>query len=203
MFSLFLKGMLIGFSIALPVGPIGLLCIRNSIAYGRNVGLLTGLGAASADTVYGAIGGFGIVAVGQFLAENNYYLELIGGIFLCYLGIKLIREKILDSKENKVIKKGAQAFISTFFLTLTNPLTIISFAAVYAGLGVGNEEASWWDPVVISMGVFLGSLLWWFILSFASAWFRHKMSDAARKKLNIVSGTVLLLIGSFAIFHAR
>jgi threonine/homoserine/homoserine lactone efflux protein len=132
----FIKGLVIGFSIAAPVGPIGLLCIRRSLADGTRAGLVTGLGAATADALYGCIAGFGLTAVSGFMVRQRVWLGLFGGAFLCYLGYRTMASKVADQPaENRAVRM-LPAYGSTLVLTLSNPLTILSFAAVFAGLGL-------------------------------------------------------------------
>lgn len=200
--ALLLKGCLIGFSIAMPVGPIGLLCIRNSLARGMIYGLMSGLGAACADTLFGALGGFGVSAIGIFLDKYHLVLELMGAFFLFYLGGSTFFEKIEESKESRMESSYLKAFISTFLLTLTNPLTVLSFAGVYAGLGVGALSNDFLTPLIITAGVFIGSALWWIILSAGSSCFKEKMNHEAKKWLNRISGTVILGFGFVALLAA-
>lgn len=172
--ELLFKGLMIGFSIAMPVGPIGLLCIRNVLTFGVLCGLVTGLGAASADALYGALAGFGVTAVSTFLKAHGTYLQIAGALFLCYLGIYTFFAKAANSTSEGVSLTNSRAFFATFFLTLTNPMTIMSFAAIYAGLGIGHENSSIADALTTTLGVFLGSAAWWIILSLTAAFFREK-----------------------------
>lgn len=199
MFVSLLKGCMIGLSIAMPVGPIGLLCIRNSLARGMAYGLMSGLGAACADTLFGALGGFGVSAIGIFLAKYHLIIELVGAIFLFYLGISTFFEKSKETKDIDSRGGYIRAFISTFFLTLTNPLTVISFAGVYAGLGVGSLSNDLLTPLLITMGVFLGSTLWWLILSAGSSCFKEKINETMRHWLNRISGAIIFGFGLFAL----
>src|SRR5688572_12269534 len=125
------KGLLIGFSIAAPVGPIGVLCIRRSLADGRQVGLATGLGAATADAAYGAVAGFGLTAISSFLVGQRLWLGLLGGIFLCYLGFRTFISRPAEQTAETRSGGLASAYLSTLLLTLTNPMTILSFVAVF------------------------------------------------------------------------
>jgi threonine/homoserine/homoserine lactone efflux protein len=192
---LLLKGFVIGLSIAMPVGPIGLLCIQNSLARGMIYGLLSGLGAACADTLYGALGGFGVSAVGMFLAKYRLILEILGSLFLCYLGAFTFSEKIVENAEITFRAGYSRAFFSTFLLTLTNPMTILSFAGIYAGLGMNLAEEDLWTPLITTLGIFVGSAFWWLILSAGSSCFKEKMNAAARKWLNRTSGTIIFVFG--------
>jgi len=163
---MFLKGVTIGFSIAAPVGPIGLLCIRRSLSDGTLAGLLTGLGAATADAAYGCVAGFGLTAFSSFLVNQRFWMSLFGGLFLCYLAWRIINSKPPTQSFEPRRAGLLAAFGSTFLLTLSNPLTILSFAAVFAGFGLGGraqtDYATAWGLVG---GVFTGSALWWLLLS--------------------------------------
>jgi threonine/homoserine/homoserine lactone efflux protein len=136
-FNFILKGLVIGFSIAAPVGPIGVLCIRRSLAEGRQIGLATGLGAATADAAYGCVAAFALTAVSSFLVGHKSWLGLLGGLFLCCLGVRTF----ISSPASRVAEdRGGglfSAYLSTLFLTLTNPMTILSFVALFAGFGLG------------------------------------------------------------------
>lgn len=197
------KGLVIGFSIAAPVGPIGMLCIRRTLGDGRVAGLLSGLGAATADAIYGCIAGFGVVFVSTILLTQQVWLRLVGGVFLCYLGARTF----LASPEERISATNplglAGIYLSTFFLTLTNPMTIISFAAIFAALGVGNTSWSYISAVTLVVGVFVGSALWWLILSSIVSLFRSKLKPGWLKWVNRLSGLVILGFGVLAILSLR
>lgn len=197
------KGLAIGFSIAAPVGPIGMLCIRRTLGDGRVAGLLSGLGAATADAIYGCIAGFGVVFVSTILLTQQVWLRLVGGVFLCYLGARTF----LASPEERISATNplglAGIYLSTFFLTLTNPMTIISFAAIFAALGVGNTSGSYISAVTLVVGVFVGSALWWLILSSIVSLFRSKLKPGWLKWVNRLSGLVILGFGVLAILSLR
>ncbi|MCJ7455882.1 LysE family translocator [Candidatus Bathyarchaeota archaeon] len=197
------KGLVIGFSIAAPVGPIGMLCIRRTLGDGRVAGLLSGLGAATADAIYGCIAGFGVVFVSTILLTQQVWLRLVGGVFLCYLGARTF----LASPEERISATNplglAGIYLSTFFLTLTNPMTIISFAAIFAALGVGNTSGSYISAVTLVVGVFVGSALWWLILSSIVSLFRSKLKPGWLKWVNRLSGLVILGFGVLAILSLR
>src|ERR1043165_7678736 len=154
--SFFIKGLIIGFSIAAPVGPIGVLTIKRTLTEGRTSGFVTAMGAAFADAAYGAVAGFGLVAISSFLLEQGFVIRLIGGLFLIYLGVKSFLSKPA-TKEAAVASKGLlNNFISTFFLTLTNPSTVFSFTAIFAGLGLASMTADYSSSMSIVVGVFAG-----------------------------------------------
>lgn len=196
-----IKGCIIGFSIAMPVGPIGLLCIRNSLARGMFYGFVTGLGAACADTLYGALGGFGMSALGLFLTDYHLLLEFLGALFLCYLGVSTFFEKVCD--RSVTVKSGGhlKTFFSTFLLTLTNPLTIFSFTGIYAGLGLDALSDDLLAPLIITIGVFLGSIMWWLLLCVVSARLKEKVGNGTRKWLNRISGSIIFGFGFTMLFR--
>jgi threonine/homoserine/homoserine lactone efflux protein len=167
-----LKGLFIGFSIAAPVGPIGLLCIRRTLANGRTSGLVSGLGAATADAIYGCIAGFGLTFISTLLISQQVWFRVIGGFFLCYLGLKTFFSRPAEQKASAKGNGLISAYASTFFLTLTNPMTILSFAAIFAGLGVASAGGNYVSAGVLVLGVFSGSALWWLLLSGGVAFFQ-------------------------------
>jgi threonine/homoserine/homoserine lactone efflux protein len=197
----FLQALIIGFSIAAPVGPIGVLCIRRALAEGWLIGLLTGLGAATADAIYGCIAGFGLTFISTFLVNQSFLLKLIGGLFLCYLGVKTILSK--PAKEAATIERRGTgllaAYGSTVFLTLTNPATIMSFVAVFAGLGLAANQGDYASATVLVAGVFLGSALWWLTLSSSVSLLRSHFNPARLRWLNRISGLILLVFGIIAL----
>lgn len=197
--NLLWKGVVIGFSIAMPVGPIGMLCIRNSLAWGTRYGFMTGLGAATADTVYGALAGFGVASLMTLLIGYKLLLQIAGGLFLCYLGVMTFVAKETEAKKEATSKGLLQVFLSTFFLTMTNPMTILSFVGIYAGIGIGIEENSFQAALMLTSGVFLGSAFWWFLLSSGTAFFKNHLNAARSRWINRISGTVLFGFGTAAL----
>ena len=195
----FLKGFIIGISIAAPVGPIGVLCIRRTLSEGRTSGLVTGLGAATADAIYGSIAGFGLTFVSTFLVHQRSWLRLIGGLFLCYLGLKAFWTHPIQQVTLADRKGLVPIFTSTLFLTLTNPMTILSFAAIFAGLGVGSTHGNYVSAAVMVFGVFTGSLLWWYILSRGVFFLGEKFNLARIRYIHWVSGFILLAFGVIAL----
>ena len=141
-----------------------MLCIRRSLAEGMAIGLATGLGAATADAAYGAVAAFGLTAISDFLVGQKFWLGLLGGIFLCYLGARTFFTRPAEQAANAQGSGLAGAYVSTLFLTLTNPMTILSFVAVFAGIGFGTGK-SYTNASILVLGVFLGSAAWWLILS--------------------------------------
>ncbi len=196
----FLKGLILGFSIAAPVGPIGVLCIRRTLQGGRWVGLFTGLGAASADALYGAVAAFGLTLVSSFLLSIQVWLRVVGGLFLLYLGARTF----LSAPASHAAQAGSAglpgAYLSTFFLTLSNPATILSFLAIFAGLGIVRDAAR--SPVgagILVLGVFIGSALWWLLLSGGVALLGPRLNAGALRWVNRVSGLLIAGFGAASI----
>jgi threonine/homoserine/homoserine lactone efflux protein len=198
-FPLFLRGLVIGFSIAAPVGPIGVLCIRRTLADGQISGLVSGLGAATADAFYGCVAGFGLTFISSFLVGQKMWLSLFGGLFLLYLGIKTLLSKPAEN-EATVRQSGLfGSYFSTFLLTLTNPMTILSFAAIFAALGLGNASGSYGSALILVLGVFLGSATWWLLLSGGVGLFREKFNTQGLLWVNRISGLVIAAFGAVAL----
>jgi len=195
------KGAIIGFSLAAPVGPIGLLCIRRSLAEGRVVGLFTGLGAATADASYGAVAAFGLTAISGFLVSQRVWLGLFGGAFLCYLGVRTFSAALASTAAQGRSGGLAAAYASTFVLTLTNPITILSFISIFAGLGLGVAPSAPAASAVVA-GVFLGSAAWWLLLSHGVALFRRRLGDSWMRSVNRLSGAMIFAFGLYALAGA-
>lgn len=194
-----IKGFIIGLSISVPVGPIGILCIRRTLAQGRMVGFLSGLGAATADAFYGAIAGFGITFLVNFIIGKQIWLHLIGGALLCILGIKTFLSKPAEQGVPVEGNSRWHAYLSTFFLTLTNPLTIIFFAAVFAGLGVGTGGEHFLFAGILVLGIFIGSAMWWLVLCGFTGLLQKLLSPKRLQWLNRISGLIILGFGLFAL----
>ena len=198
---LFFKAALIGLSIAAPVGPIGLLCIQRTLLHGKSIGFVSGLGAAAADGVYGAIGAFGLAAIMQFFVALSTPLAVGGAAFLGWMGLAMMRaggasEAADPAAAAPDVARPLRAFASVFVLTLANPLTILSFIAVFAAIGgAGAPDGS--GAFAMVLGVFAGSALWWFGLAFGVAALRHKISRPVLQQINCVAGGFLLLFAGW------
>lgn len=197
-FSLFVKGLIIGFSIAAPVGPIGVLCIRRTLADGRMSGFVSGMGAATADALYGCIAGFGVTYISSFLIDQQFWFRLIGALFLGYLGVKAFVSKPAEAPSKAEGKGLAGAYASTLFLTLTNPVTILAFAAIFAGLGLGNSGGGYTAGMFLVLGVFLGSATWWLFLSTGVGLFRAWFYGPRLRWVNRLSGVIIAGFGFLA-----
>ncbi|HKP51723.1 MAG TPA: LysE family transporter [Chloroflexia bacterium] len=190
-----LKGLILGFSIAAPVGPIGVLCIRRTLASGFPSGILSGLGAATADAFYGGVAAFGLTFVSTFLVGGQIWLRVVGGLFLLYLGLRIFLSPPPEKPASASTRGLAGAFASTFFLTLTNPATIISFAAVFAGFGLGASGGSTADASLLVVGVFAGSALWWLLLASGVTLLRSRLDYRRMGWINKLSGAIIIVFG--------
>ncbi len=195
------RGLAVGFTIAAAVGPISLLTIRRTIAHGRVYGLVSGLGVASADASYGAVAAFGLTAVTAVLVGARTALALVGGAFLVWLAIRTIRARPAASAAETDDRPGLPAaFLSIYGLTMTNPMTILSFAGIFAGLGLAGRGGL--DAALLTLGVFLGSSLWWVVLTAVVGRLRGRMTPRVLVWINRLSGSVLLGFGAVAILAA-
>jgi threonine/homoserine/homoserine lactone efflux protein len=201
-FQMIIKGLTIGFSIAAIVGPIGVLCIRRTLTEGRVPGLVTGLGAATADAFYGAVAGFGLTLISNFLVNQLFWLRILGGLYLLYLGLKTIIEKPKHEEHEMVRIKLFGAYSSTFLLTLTNPMTILSFVAVFLGLGLTPDAGNYLSATILVLGVFLGSTLWWILLSGGVSLLRDKFDFAMLRWVNRISGGIISGFGFYSLISA-
>ncbi len=194
-----LKGIIIGFSIAAPVGPIGVLCIRRTLADGRVLGLVSGLGAAAADAIYGCIAGFGLTFVSGFLIGGQAWLRIAGGVFLCFLGLRTFLSGPVEKAASAAGRNLPGAFVSTFFLTLTNPMTILSFAGIFAGLGIAGAGGDYGAAGALVLGVFSGSALWWVLLCGGVGVLREKFTPRGMQWVNRGAGAIITAFGLLAL----
>ena len=197
--DILLQGAVIGLSIAAPVGPIALLCIRRSLADGRLFGFIAGLGAATADAFYGAVAGFGLTFLSEALLWNKTWLRILGGFYLCYLGTRIFLAKAKERPVDVAPSGLIGAYTSTFLLTLTNPVTILAFLSVFAGLGItaGGDARS---AGTLVAGVFLGSATWWLVLTLGIGTLRTRITPAVLIWVNRLAGAVIAGFGVFAIY---
>jgi len=200
--ALFVRGFVIGLSVAAAVGPMAVLCIRRTLAQGRLAGLATGLGVATADGCYGAVAGFGLAFVSGLLLGQQAWLRLAGGLFLCYLGIKTALAAPATRAAGAAGGDLARAYTSAFALTLTNPLTILSFAAIFAGLGAGATTGAGATALLV-LGVFAGSALWWVVLTTIVAALRSRVTPRVLRWVNRASGAIILGFGLLALASLR
>jgi threonine/homoserine/homoserine lactone efflux protein len=200
--DLLARGFVLGFTIAAAVGPIAVLCIRRTLAEGRIVGIVSGMGVATADATYGAIAAFGLTAITDVLVDWRRALGLIGGAFLLWLAWRTFRAV---PGEAATVTDGARrglpgAYLSTLALTLTNPMTILSFAALFVGLGVTGGDTA--GAATLTVGVFLGSASWWVILTTAVGSLRSRITPTWLRRVNMASGLIIGAFGLVAIWSA-
>jgi threonine/homoserine/homoserine lactone efflux protein len=204
MFSapMFFKGLLIGFAIAVPVGPIGFLCLRRTLVYGRFTGFVSGLGAATADAFYGLVAALGLTAISGFLLRMEHWLHLFGGLFLLGLGLKtaLAKSPLADPTQAPPPPKQRSwhaAYLSTLALTLTSPATILAFVAIFAGVGLGSERVGALHALELVAGVFTGSAIWWLALSAGAGVLRDKLHAKTLHTVHVISGLCIMALGAW------
>ena len=188
---LFLKGLAFGFVLAATVGPMWLLCLRRTLAYGAAAGLASGMGVAVADGLYGAVAAFGLTAVTGLLLAHRFWIGLAGAVFLFYLGVKTLRSVPAADGDAAKPASYAQAFLSTLGLTLANPPTILAFAAIFAGLELA-ANADYAAAALVTLGVFLGSAAWWLVLAAIAGTLRARLGPPLLRAVNVVSGLTIL-----------
>jgi threonine/homoserine/homoserine lactone efflux protein len=188
--ALFFKGLAFGFVLAATVGPMWVLCLRRTLAFGAATGLASGMGIAVADGFYGAVAAFGLTAVSGFLLAWSFWIGLVGAVFLVYLGLRTLLAKPAEMGEALRPASLARAFASTLGLTLANPPTILAFAAIFAGLGLA-ANADYAAAALVTLGVFLGSAAWWLFLAAAAGRLRP-LGPGLLRAINLVSGTTIL-----------
>jgi threonine/homoserine/homoserine lactone efflux protein len=202
-----LKGMLVGVVIAVPVGPVGILCIRRTILDGRLPGLFSGLGAASADSLFGIIAGFGLTFISDLLIDYQDYLRVGAAAFLLYVGVTaLLSDPVARARSGNDPEGLFGDFASTFVLTITNPVTILSFIAIFGAIGFTGEEATLGHAAILVAGVWCGSFMWWLGLIAATGVLRLTFKRRHLVWINRGSGGILvfagvLLLGSLVLEH--
>lgn len=199
--ALFLRGLLLGFAIAAPVGPIGLLVIQRTLNNGRLVGLFSGLGAATADAIYGAIAAFGLSLLTTFLVDQQMWLGLAGGLFLCYLGVRTVTAPPAERAATVESRGLLGAWSTTLALTLTNPMTILAFVAIFAGAGLATSGGDTMTALLLVAGVFLGSATWWLLLSGGVSLLRRFVNAQTLRWINWIAGAVIVAFGVSAILR--
>lgn len=200
--GLFLKASLIGFSVAMPIGPVGVLCIQHSLRRGLLAGLVAGSGAALADAFFGCMAGFGISLLSHAVSSYQVWFQALGALFLWYLGIRIYRSHPSPVAAAEMSCSHPRIFFSTFALTLTNPLTIICFAAIYASLGITPSNDEILPGIILTLGVLLGAAVWWFLLTIGVTLIGKKYQINSSPLLNRISGVILAACGFLAILSA-
>ena len=203
----FLNGIIFGLVLAAPVGPVAALCFERTITESRMHGLLSGLGAAFADALFGGVAAFGISTIAGWITIHQANLRLIGGLVLLALAVKTITARAprqTDKVAGRIHTESLpQDFLSAFVLAITNPLTLITFIGLFASLGMAHEHLTFWQAAWLVGGVFLGSAFWWFALSLVAGSIRDLIDTVYQRWLNRVSAAILAGFGLFVLFGPR
>lgn len=200
MLIIFIKGLIIGFSISMPVGAIGIICIKKSLHQGFQSGMIAGLGAAVADSFYGFAAGFGLTFITSFIRDHISWVKLIGGMILMYVGYRIYTAKTEKISTKKDRTNNFRTFVSTLMLTLTNPMTVLAFLAIFAGLGLSfSDNGNYFQVSFLILGIFAGAFSWWLCLSGLVSVLRKKITDKTLVYINHISGAVIILFGIWAV----
>jgi threonine/homoserine/homoserine lactone efflux protein len=189
------QGMIIGLVVAVPFGPLGLLCINRALVMGRWCGLLSGFGVATADALAAGIAALGVSLVSAFLMDHQIGLRFIGGVFLCCLGLKIYNTVPTQQPPPSDFNGLFGAYASTFLLTFSNPVTILSFIAIYAGWGIESLSGHYFAAAILTLGVFIGSATWWIALFVGLTAFRDKFSMRILRWIHKISGIAIAGFG--------
>jgi len=194
----FIKGLIIGFAMAVPIGPVGIMCIRKTLAEGHSRGLIIGIGAATADSLYGSMAAFGLTFISDAITAHQFWLRLVGGGVLLFLGIRTFYAQPKDPKIRFESTGVLRSYIYAFFLVITNPVTIFAFIAVFAAFGLG-QTLNIFSASVLVVGVFSGSCLWFITLSYIAKFFRNKLDKEGFRWVNRIAGVLILISGLIAL----
>lgn len=195
----FFKGLLVGLAVAAPVGPMSVMCVRRCLNDGVLAGLISGLGIAAADAAYAAAAGFGLASASLFLLDHQFALRTLGGLALIGISVRIFLATVPTAEKSPVRGTLPAAFVSCFLLTLTNPTTILSFLAIFAGLGLVEQTQDYGVAGSLVLGVFLGSTLWWVLVSGVVGTLRTRLTPATLVLINRLSAAVLLAFGLWAL----
>lgn len=191
------KGIVVGVVIAVPVGPVGILCLRRTIFEGRLSGLVSGLGAATADALFGVVAAFGLTLVARWLISWEDWLRAAGGVYLLYSGGSALLSKAHERRTEESGRETlVRGFASAFALTITNPVTILVFLAIFAALGLGGAQAALLHAAFLVLGVWIGSFVWWLALSLGVGVFHRSIEPRHLAWISRGSGLILFLTGT-------
>jgi threonine/homoserine/homoserine lactone efflux protein len=190
-----LEGIVVGFFLATPIGPIGILCVRHSLVYGHRHGLVVGLGGATGDIVYATVAVFGVSLISSFIIGHQQAFRISGGVFLLLAGFYTLRSSATASVKVGSLALHAKVFLSTFLLAITNPVTLFGFIAVFTVIGVRRILLIQMDVAALVVGIFIGSFLWFLTLTSLAHRFREKLTSVGLKKVNKIAGSLLMLFG--------
>ena len=201
-FIYLLEGLIIGFSLAAPIGPVGILCVRHTLTFGNRHGYIVGLSGASADVIYATVAAFGITLISDFVTKEQHLIRLAGGILLLTLGFYTFRSNPSAKVALNRPIQHTRVFVSTFLLTLTNPLTMFGYASVISVVATGKTMDDHFGVAMLVFGVFLGSLLWFFLLTNLAHFFTEKITVGGIAIVNKVAGSLLMLLGATALWSS-
>ena len=192
-----LKGVLIGFLVSVPLGPIGILCIQRTLNKGRRSGFISGVGAAVADTLFALVAGLGMTIIINFVREQQFYFQLAGGLFVVYIGLKIFYTNPVKQLKLQRMNKTmlSQDFVSVFLLTISNPMAIFIFLAIMAAINIGGDQLNFFELSVLLAGVFTGAAVWWFIISSIANRFRKRIRLRSIWWMNKITGTAVFIFG--------
>ena len=199
-FSLLARAIGLGFAVAAAVGPISLLTIRRTLAHGQLYGLVSGMGVALADATYAGIAAFGLTAVTSVLVGGRVALGVVGGVVLIWLGLRTFLSRPSTAAADAARPGLVTAFASIYALTMTNPMTILSFAALFAALGLSGGAVD--DAIAFTLGVLIGSALWWVVLTTVVGRLRSRVTARGLTWVNRISGAAIVVFGALAIASA-
>ncbi|WP_371373558.1 LysE family translocator [Sporomusa aerivorans] len=200
-YVLLVKCILSGFFLAAPIGPVNLICIRNTLTYGYITGLTVGLGAALADTLYGYAVAAGLSFITDFISRYHLAFRWGGGIFIIYLGLRTLCSAPQDLGPEQKPPNLYKLFAGIFFLTLTNPITIFAFIAVFSSLGIAVLITDFFTTCLAAIGVFTGSALWWLTLTGIVHLFYNKVTPVTLSRINKIAGIIIILLGITSLFE--
>jgi len=201
--SILIEGFIIGIIVSIPLGPIGVLCIQRTLLQGRSSGFVSGLGAATADSSFAFIAGFGLSFIADFFEQQQFYIMLAGAAVLIFLGFRLFFTNTIKQVrryKNMYKSNPFSDFFSVFGLTLSNPVTILFFGLVFTSLGLVKSNIL--HMLTIVGGVFLGACTWWFILVSLVSTFRNLFKLRVIFWINKAAGILIVCFGIFAIVNA-
>jgi threonine/homoserine/homoserine lactone efflux protein len=199
--ELFWNGFIVGLMVSIPLGPIGVLCVQRTLNKGRRSGFISGMGAAVADTIFSIVAGLGVNYIIRFIREQHIYFQIFGGLIVIFLGIHIfytnpVRQLRLQ-RMNK--NKLSYDFFSVFFLTITNPMAIFFFLAMFAGIHIASDFSGIFNLSSLVIGVLAGSSAWWFLLSSFVNFWRHRFRLKIIWWMNKVAGVLIFFLGILAI----
>lgn len=198
-----IAGLIIGFFVALPVGASAVLCVSRSIQNGFTSGIFTGLGIALADLVYGLFAVFGLFAVSGETLESQPVLRLAGALCIMYIGLKMMSKIPISSKENLEHETNLKDMITGFFITISNPMTIIAFIVALSYVNYLMEQINYFGSSLIVIGIFLGSFLWWVILCLLSIKLKENLTEKIMRRINLTSGILIFIFGVLLVISIK